>query len=66
EIEVEIKNILDDLYQQTINMLKENITKLEKLSGSLLEKETLEKDELLKIVEELDIPHHRPNIAVVQ
>jgi cell division protease FtsH len=66
EIEVEIKNILDDLYQQTINMLKENMTKLEKLSGSLLEKETLEKDELLKIVEELDIPHHRPNIAVVQ
>jgi hypothetical protein len=42
------------------------MTKLEKLSGSLLEKETLEKDELLKIVEELDIPHHRPNIAIVQ
>jgi cell division protease FtsH len=66
EIEVEIKNILDDLYQQTINMLKENNTKLEKLSNALLEKETLEKDELLKIVEELDIPHHRPTIAVVQ
>jgi hypothetical protein len=39
---------------------------LEKLSGSLLEKETLEKDELLKIVDELDIPHHKPTIAVVQ
>jgi cell division protease FtsH len=66
EIEVEIKNILDDLYQQVTNTLKENSSKLELLSGALLEKETLEKDELLKIVEELDIPARRPNIAVVQ
>ena len=65
EIEIEIKNILDDLYKQTLQVLRENRNKLEELSESLLEKETLEKDELLRIVEKLDIPAP-PNIAIVQ
>lgn len=65
EIEVEIKGMLDDLYEQTISTLRENRDKLEKLSSALLEKETLEKAELIKIVEELEIPH-QPHIAIVQ
>src|SRR5262245_33427417 len=59
EIEVEIKSILDDLYEQTISSLRDNKDKLEKLSSSLLEKETLEKAELMKIIEELDIDRKR-------
>src|SRR5262249_36550867 len=64
KIEVEIKSMLDDLYKQTINALRDNCGSLEELSEALLEKETLEKDELLRIVEKLDIP--APPIAVVQ
>ena len=66
EIELEIKTMLDDLYDQTISVLRENRAKLEKLSTALLEKETLEKAELIRIVEELDLPAPRPNIAIVQ
>jgi len=65
EIELEIKLILDDLYTQTIGTLRENRHKLEELSEALLEKETLEKDELLRIIEKLDLPE-APNIAIVQ
>lgn len=65
EIEIEIKNILDNLYNQVLEMLRENRRRLQDLSEALLEKETLEKDELLRIVEKLDIPS-KPSIAVVQ
>lgn len=66
EIEIEIKKMLDDLYKQTTDTLRQNKDKLERLSEALLEKETLEKDELLKIVEELELPSERPPIAIVQ
>jgi cell division protease FtsH len=66
EIELEIKNILDDLYRQTIDTLRQNRDKLERLSEALLEKETLEKAELLKMVEDLELPSDRPNMAIVQ
>ncbi len=66
EIEIEIKTILDDLYKQTISLLSENRHKLEALSEALLEKETLEKDELMRIVEKLELPTEKPNMAIVQ
>jgi len=66
EIEIEMKTILDDLYKQTINLLSENRHKLEALSEALLEKETLEKEELMRIVEKLEIPAEKPNMAIVQ
>jgi len=66
EIEIEIKTILDDLYKQTIGLLSENRHKLEALSEALLEKETLEKEELMRIVEKLEIPAEKPNMAIVQ
>jgi len=65
EIEMEIKSMLDNLYKQTIDLLRQNRSKLDKLASSLLDKETLEKQELLRIVEELDIPTDRPNMAIV-
>ena len=66
EIELEIKTMLDDFYDQTISTLRENRAKLERLSTALLEKETLEKAELMKIVEELELHPGRPSIAIVQ
>ncbi len=65
EIELEIKEILDELYKETKVMLQQNRNRLERLSISLLEKETLEKEELLKVVD-LDTPAEQPNIAIVQ
>ena len=65
EIELEIKDILDELYKETKGALEQNRHRLERLSGALLEKETLEKEELLKVVD-LDNPAVPPNIAIVQ
>ncbi len=56
EIEMEIKDILDRLYQETIETLRENKQKLEDLAEALLEKETLEKEELNRIIAKLDLP----------
>jgi cell division protease FtsH len=66
EIEMEIKTMLDDLYKETFETLRNNRHKLEALSEALLEKETLEKDELLRIVEKLELPVAKPNMAIVQ
>jgi cell division protease FtsH len=66
EIEIEIKNILDRLYKETTEILRAKRHKLEELSEALLEKETLEKDELLRIVEISEIPSSQPTIAIVQ
>lgn len=65
EIELEIKEILDELYKETKDTLHQNRHRLENLSSALLEKETLEKAELLKVID-LDTPAVPPNIAIVQ
>jgi cell division protease FtsH len=66
EIELEIKEILDELYKETKDTLQNNRDRLERLSAALLEKETLEKAELLKLID-LDVPASvPPNIAIVQ
>lgn len=67
EIEVEIITILDDLYRQTVTALKENMEKLVAISEALLEKETLEKDELMKVIERQESPAATPPpIAIAQ
>jgi cell division protease FtsH len=66
EIEVEIITILDDLYRQTVAALRENMDKLRAISEALLEKETLEKDELMKVIERQESPAAPPPIAIVQ
>jgi cell division protease FtsH len=65
EIEIEIKKMLDDLYHQTITLLTDNRHRLENLSHQLLEKETLEKSDLMKVIEDLDLPSGQRDIAVV-
>jgi cell division protease FtsH len=63
EIELEIKAILDRLYRETTELLRANKRKLEDLAEALLEKETLEKQELNRIIEKLELP--LPKVAVV-
>lgn len=51
-LEEEIKNISQDLYKKTQNMLKANISLLKTLTSSLLAKETLYEDEINSIINE--------------
>ncbi|MCX7747855.1 MAG: ATP-dependent zinc metalloprotease FtsH [Clostridia bacterium] len=49
EIDREVKHIIDSAYQKTINLLKENISKLTKVAEILMEKEKLEGPEFEEI-----------------
>lgn len=42
QIDKEVKSVLDAAYERTLNILKENINKLHRIAGALLEKEKLE------------------------
>jgi cell division protease FtsH len=42
QIDKEVKTVLDAAYERTVNILKENINKLHRIAGALLEKEKLE------------------------
>lgn len=52
EIELEIRNIIDNSYKKAIDILKENNDLLEKLSKTLLKKETIREKEFSELVEE--------------
>lgn len=45
----ECKNIVDQLYEETLQLLKENRASLDKIATELLEKETLYEDELNRL-----------------
>ena len=49
EIDLEVKNILEKCYKKASDILKENMDLLDKLSFVLLEKETLEAEEVYSI-----------------
>jgi len=51
-IDEEVRNIVDNCYMRAKEILMENRTKLDKLVKALLEKETLERDEFLAIMNE--------------
>lgn len=50
EIELEVRNLLSELYSKVKNILKENEDKLHRLAKFLLEKETLEKKEFIELI----------------
>jgi cell division protease FtsH len=49
-IDAEVRRIIDECYDRAKKILKENLDKLKKLSGVLLEKEVLESEEIKQIV----------------
>lgn len=49
-IDDEVKKIMDDCYQRTLKMLKDNQDKLDLLSQTLFEKETLFADEIYELL----------------
>ncbi|MBI2775217.1 hypothetical protein HYX58_04400 [Candidatus Dependentiae bacterium] len=50
KVENEIKETMSSYYEETKQLLKANRTKLDALAQTLLEKETLSKDEIVKII----------------
>jgi cell division protease FtsH len=51
ELDQEVKRLVDESYRKVKEMLTANQDKLKKLAGVLLERETLEGDEIRKILE---------------
>ena len=49
-IDSKVKNLLKDLYQQTVDLLTENKDKLDEIAALLLEKETVTGSEIRAIV----------------
>jgi cell division protease FtsH len=56
EIDREVRRLVDDAYGQAKTILSENRERMEAIAKALIERETLEKDELLALLEGKDIP----------
>lgn len=50
KVDLEIKKIIDSCYRQALSIVKKERKKLDAVVSSLLEKETLTRDEFEKIV----------------
>lgn len=56
-IDDEVESLITEAAKRAKGVLKSNMTKLEKLKEALLEKETVEAEEVLKILEGSHMPH---------
>lgn len=66
KIDTEIKRIIDIAYQETRQLLEDHREELTKLAETLIEKETVERDEILRIldIEEDDSIYTIPEVVV--
>ena len=53
EIDSEVRRLIDEAHDEALAMLKRNRAKLDEVAGALIERETLEKDELIAILEKV-------------
>jgi len=49
-IDAEIKRIIDEAYERTMTILKENLDRLHAIAGALLERETISGDDIAKLL----------------
>ena len=56
EIDIEIRKIMDECYQNATKILKENIDLVHLIANALLEKETLTHEEILYLAEHKELP----------
>jgi len=56
EIDKEIKRIVDEAWTKARTILQENREKLDKIANTLIERETLEKEELVRLLEGVEEP----------
>jgi cell division protease FtsH len=59
-IDQEVRKIIDDCYEQAKKLLTDNLDKLKKLAGALLEKEVMDSKEVRKL---LDLPLEKEDIS---
>jgi cell division protease FtsH len=50
-IDEEVKSIIDEAYLKAKNLLQQNLDKLKRLSGALIEKEVLNGDEVKRLLD---------------
>jgi cell division protease FtsH len=56
KVDEEVRNLLDDAHQNASRVLKENLEKLHVLAEVLLERETLDSDEIITVFEGRELP----------
>jgi cell division protease FtsH len=49
-MDIEVRRIIEDCYEKAVELLRENRDKLDRLAATLLEHETLDQDEVYKVV----------------
>ncbi len=60
QIDVEVRSIIDEAYQEAVRLLTENRDKLELIAQRLLDIESLEAEEFTALMEGLDVPASPP------
>jgi cell division protease FtsH len=60
-IDQEVRKIIDDCYEQAKKLLTDNLDKLKKLAGTLLEKEVMDSKEVRKL---LDLPAEKEEFTI--
>jgi cell division protease FtsH len=59
QVDAEIKRLLDEAYQAAMNALEQNRTLLEKIAAALLERETLDREDIDLLAAGLPLPEAR-------
>jgi cell division protease FtsH len=65
-IDQEIRKTIDDCYQKAQDILEQERSKLEKIAQALLDKETLDAEEIKALVEGRELPERKENDQVDQ
>ncbi|MFH1063285.1 MAG: ATP-dependent zinc metalloprotease FtsH [Candidatus Omnitrophota bacterium] len=60
-IDQEVRKIIDNCYEQAKKLLTDNLDKLKKLAGTLLEKEVMDSKEVRKL---LDLPEEKEDVHI--
>ena len=63
-IDQEIRKTIDDCYQKAQDILEKERSKLEKIAQALLDKETLDAEEIKALVEGRELPEKKKSVAV--
>jgi cell division protease FtsH len=60
QIDTEVRSIIDTCYANAYHLLETNIDKLHRLAETLLEKETIEADEVERLLSDSPAPAQKP------
>ncbi|HEY0304735.1 MAG TPA: hypothetical protein VGC44_07170, partial [Longimicrobiales bacterium] len=64
-VDEEVKRILDEAFERARQKLAENRVLLEKISEALLERETLDREDVDLLAAGMPLPEFKPRVALV-